>query len=252
MIDRHVRGPFLQRSYSAGTSNRTTATNLPLNQPRSMFDYTDSPPPLHHSPATSDKSRFPSRDSTPVTPVGSGPSTTKKADRDPSLPWFKKPIDVGKPTTSLCLDTTLLEPDFDDHSFPLFGSSPPDRSMAGAAAPINISARQTSTSPRGQQASNLTSALQRTDSGDKRTREAAEADRANPSDIIGRPSTGEGWPHLEHGGRPINGAGADKLRRESIAQSLTTGMSWGGISVGSWIRDEYVIPRRLFQKAHTD
>jgi transcription factor SFP1 len=237
---------------SAGTPNRTHATNLPLNQPKSMFDYTDSPPPLHHSPATSDKSRFPSRDSTPVTPVGFGPSATKKADRDLSLPWFKKPIDVGKPTTSLCLDTTLLEPDFDDHSFPLFGSSPPDRSMAGAAAPINISARQTSTSPRGQQASNLTSALQRTNGGEKRTREATEVDRANPSDIVGRPSTGEAWSHLEHGGRPINGAGADKLRRESIAQSLTTGMSWGGISVGSWIRDEYVIYVDCFHKAHTD
>src|SRR3954449_13104877 len=67
VIYRHVRGPLLQTSYSARTSNRTDASNLPLNQPRSMFDYTDSPPPLHHSPATSDKSRFPSRDSTPVT-----------------------------------------------------------------------------------------------------------------------------------------------------------------------------------------
>src|SRR4051812_30166177 len=105
-----------------------------------MFDYTDSPPPLHHSPATSDKSRFPSRDSTPVTPVGSGPPTTKKPARRRSLPGFKKPIDVGKPTTRLCLDTTLLEPDFDDYSFPLFGPSPPDRSMAAAAAPINLSA----------------------------------------------------------------------------------------------------------------
>ena len=114
--------------------------------------------------------------------------------------------------------------------------------MAGAAAPINISARQASTSPRGHQASNLTSALQRTDSGEKRTRDAAEVDKANTSDINRRPSTGEGLSHLEHGGRPINGAAGDKFRRESIAQSLNTGMSWGGISVGSWIRDEYVVP----------
>ena len=206
-----------------------------------MLDYTDSPPPLHHSPATSDKSRFPSRDSTPVTPVGFGPSIGKKPDKDACLPWFKKPIDVGKPTTRLCLDTTLLEPDFDDHSFPLFGSSPPDRSMAGAAAPINISARHASTSPRGHQASNLTSALQKTDSGDKRAQDVAEVDKANHSDINRRPSTGEGLSHLENGGRPINGASGDKLRRESIAQSMNTGMSWGGISVGSWIRDECVI-----------
>ncbi len=31
-----------------------------------------------------------------------------------------------------------------------------------------------------------------------------------------------------------------KPRRESLAGSLVQGMSWGGVSVGSWIRDEYV------------
>jgi transcription factor SFP1 len=115
--------------------------------------------------------------------------------------------------------------------------------MAGAAAPINISARQTSTSPRGNQASNLTSGLQRTESDEKRARDAAEADTANSSNSIRKPYTGEALSQLEHGGRPINGAAGDKYRRESIAQSLNTGMSWGGISVGSWIRDEYVILR---------
>ena len=29
-----------------------------------------------------------------------------------------------------------------------------------------------------------------------------------------------------------------KPRRESLAGSMVTGMSWGGNSVGSWIRDE--------------
>lgn len=32
-----------------------------------------------------------------------------------------------------------------------------------------------------------------------------------------------------------------RQRRESLANSLVQGMSWGGVSVGSWIRDEYVI-----------
>ncbi len=42
--------------------------------------------------------------------------------------------------------------------------------------------------------------------------------------------------------RPIamNNPGREKPRRESIAGSLVGGMSWGGVSVGSWIRDEYV------------
>lgn len=31
-----------------------------------------------------------------------------------------------------------------------------------------------------------------------------------------------------------------RQRRESLANSLVQGMSWGGVSVGSWIRDEYV------------
>lgn len=34
----------------------------------------------------------------------------------------------------------------------------------------------------------------------------------------------------------------DRPRRESLAGSLVGGMSWGGVSVGSWIRDEYVNP----------
>ena len=206
-----------------------------------MFDYSESPPPLHHSPASSAKTRFPSRDSTPGTPVGFTSSifrTTSK-DKDLGLPWFKRPIDVGKATTSLCIDTTLLEPDFDDHSFPLFGSSPPDRSMAGAASPIDISVRQVSTSPRGHQASNLTSALQRTDSDEKRAQAMMDISGNSNSDLNRhRAGAGESTSQLENGARPIQGAAGDKARRESIAQSLNTGMSWGGISVGSWIRDE--------------
>jgi transcription factor SFP1 len=31
---------------------------------------------------------------------------------------------------------------------------------------------------------------------------------------------------------------AERPRRESLAGSLVGGMSWGGVSVGSWIRDE--------------
>lgn len=48
------------------------------------------------------------------------------------------------------------------------------------------------------------------------------------------------FARFEHGARPITmkGISNNKARRESIAQSLGTGMSWGGISVGSWIRDE--------------
>ena len=136
---------------------------------KSMLDYEDSPPPLNHSPSPSDRSHFTSRDTTPVTPVGNGPFSGRKSEKD-FVPWFRKPIDVGRTTTRLCLDieSSVLAPDFDDNSFPTFGASPPHQGMASVAKPFDITARQTSTSPRGNQPSNLTSALQGTENPEKR------------------------------------------------------------------------------------
>lgn len=47
-----------------------------------------------------------------------------------------------------------------------------------------------------------------------------------------------------NGTKPISvmGSNREKPRRESLAGSLVGGMSWGGVSVGSWIRDEFVLP----------
>lgn len=44
------------------------------------------------------------------------------------------------------------------------------------------------------------------------------------------------------GAQPISMSGSNRAhpRRESMAGSLAGAMSWGGVSVGSWIRDEYV------------
>ncbi|KAJ4520504.1 Transcriptional regulator of ribosomal biogenesis proteins [Exophiala dermatitidis] len=208
-----------------------------------MFEYEESPPPLHHSPSPSDESQSTSRDTTPATPVGSGPSFGKKTDKE-SLPWFRKPLDVGRTTTSLCLDDSILEPDFDDNTFPTFGASPPARGMASVATPIDISARQTSTSPRGNQPSTLTSALQRSDSEEKRKMATQMPETALNRPIPQMPSNAsDDFARFEHGARPITmkGVANDKMRRESIAQSLGTGMSWGGISVGSWIRDDMMM-----------
>ena len=60
--------------------------------------------------------------------------------------------------------------------------------------------------------------------------------------IVNGDISAEGHSRMDNGTKPMSmkGVFADKNRRESIAQSLGTGMSWGGISVGSWIRDEYV------------
>jgi hypothetical protein len=187
-----------------------------------MFHYPDSPPQLHHSPTTHDYS---SRDSTPVTPVDFDSASAKGKDkeRESRLPWFRKPIDVGKPTSSL---TTLLQHDFDESSFPLFG---------GMASPIEI--RQASTSPRAQQSSNLTSALRKSPDGGSGAHKAGHIDAVTNGNRYDANHNHRPSSKLEHGAVPI--FPGDKPRRESIAaQSLGTGMSWGGVSVGSWIRDE--------------
>ena len=210
-----------------------------------MLDYSDSPPSLHHSPATSEKALHTSRESTPLTPVGFPPSATRRPEKDRGkeghLPWFKRPIDVGTPTTSLYLDSPLLEPDFDDHCFPLFGASPLAGSMAGAANPIDIATRQASTSPRGPQPSTLTSALLRKPDGDARQLPATSGnDRLDQPEAAKSINIMDGASPWAHGAKPISmrGVPEEKRRRGSMAQSLTAGMSWGGISVGSWIRDE--------------
>jgi transcription factor SFP1 len=206
-----------------------------------MLELEDTPPPLNHSPSPSDRSHFTSRDTTPVTPIGNGPSTSRKTDKE-LLPWFKRPLE-GRATTRLCLDTdtALLAPDFDDTTFPTFGGSQPLKGMASVASPFDISVRQTSTSPRGNQPSNLTSALQRSDSEEKRMMANTTSDTAFSRPIPQMPaSSSNDFASFEHGARPISMKGRpdDRARRESLAQSLNTGMSWGGISVGSWIRDE--------------
>jgi transcription factor SFP1 len=55
--------------------------------------------------------------------------------------------------------------------------------------------------------------------------------------------SGMGSQWAGSGAKPISMKNAnrdnrDKPRRESLAGSMMGGMSWGGVSVGSWIRDE--------------
>lgn len=233
----------------ADVSRTTSRCANKSRENRSMLEQSESPPPLHHSPATSDQSRFPSRDSTPATPLGIASQATRKPTKERDiLSWFRRPVEKSKTTTSLCLDTSPLEPDFDDHSFPLFGASPPDGGMATATTPINI---RHSTSPRSPQSSNLTAALQRSSSSENKVPQTIDLDGMNDKDLTNGNAAEEPYVKHEDGAKPISmkGVYGDKNRRESLAQSLGTGMSWGGVSVGSWIRDEYVLAYRSFAEA---
>jgi len=150
------------------------------------------------------------------------------------------------------VDSTLLESDIEDSSFPLFTDSLGHRDMAGRSSPINIAtpSRNGSASPRHHQTSNLTSALQSTTGNENRPTPALDIGGGNAKGFGGgfrqRESANGGMTGLdsqsERGAQSISMDTSNwgKPRRESLAGSLVQGMSWGGVSVGSWIRDEYV------------
>ena len=218
-----------------------------------------SPPSLHYSsPSLTDLDRASTRESTPVTtPLGFGlppppssSSSSHRPDRENEYLdsfWSQKSIDPGYSRRSY-LDPQIppSSQSQDEFDFPLFPSSPPASSstMTGPAAPIDIATRQTSVSPPGQQASNLTSALQkagnteRTGSLSHTSGVGLSVFKAPPprKDSVSAAATAQ-WGN---GTKPISvsGSNRDKPRRESLAGSLVGGMSWGGVSVGSWIRDE--------------
>ncbi|KAG5300622.1 split zinc finger protein [Histoplasma ohiense] len=214
-----------------------------------MPQFSETPPPLQYSPPSSDHDRSSTRETTPIgTPVGFAAvskSRTAERDRDLYFSWHRKPAE--HPNIGIFQTSALLEPDLDDSTFPLFPSSPPERrTMEGPTPPINIVSRNTSVSPPGHQASNLTSALQRASTAD---RPAGAANSNVPSSIVYKAnavlkdSIGASMTQWGNGTKPITvtGSNRDKQRRESLAGSLVGGMSWGGVSVGSWIRDDILM-----------
>jgi transcription factor SFP1 len=147
-------------------------------------------------------------------------------------------------------ESDLLFEDTGDCSFPLFPSSPADSgflsNMAQTATPIDIQTppRFGSNSPQNQ-TSNLTSALREAEAN--RDHSATPTHQAHNAFEFrdGRPSMGDRNGSLSMLGSSFYGSGArpismkDRPRRESNNMgSFAGGMSWGGVSVGSWIRDE--------------
>ena len=206
-----------------------------------------SPPSLHHSPSVGDHDRASTRDSTPVTtPLGFGVPSSHRPDREKDYLdtfWSRKLVDSGHHRSYF--DPQIPSSHLDaDQDFPLFLSPPTsNNTMTGPAAPIDIAARQTSVSPPGQQASNLTSALQKANNGE-RTGSISHSNGVGLSVFKAPPPRKDSFNTAAgqwgNGTKPISvtGSNRDKQRRESLAGSLVGGMSWGGVSVGSWIRDE--------------
>jgi transcription factor SFP1 len=120
--------------------------------------------------------------------------------------------------------------------------------MAQTATPIDIQTppRYGSNSPQNQ-TSNLTSALREAEANRDFSQTPNQLDSNGFNQFRdGRPSISErhgsisnmlGTSFYGSGARPISMR--DRGRRESTNMgSFNGGMSWGGVSVGSWIRDE--------------
>lgn len=229
-------------------------TASPHRAPKTVkLDSRETPPPLQYSPTTSDRERTSTAESSPVgTPTGFGAfSHHRRAEKD-NFSWHRKATDGFGARASLYLDSALLEPELGDSTFPLFAPSPPSRDMAGRTSPINIatSSRHSSASPRVQQTSNLTTALHSTTGNESRLTSAVNIAGSNSKGFtagFGR-SDSMGGTNLGVGTASQYGTGAQPMsmnipnhanpRRGSVAGSLVGGLSWGGVSVGSFIRDE--------------
>ena len=208
------------------------------------LDSQDTPPPLHFSPAVSDRERSSTAETTPIgTPRGFGAPLPRKTDKEKEnwLAWHHKHSGLGG---TAYVDSTLLDSDFEDTTFPLFNDPPPVLNMASRTTPIDIATSSSrAASPRGNQTSNLTSALQSTSANEARPTTAMDTSGTPGKSFAAFGGFGGATPGSQHSeAQPIsmNASNREKPRRESLAGSMVTGMSWGGNSVGSWIRDEYV------------
>ncbi|KAK3710466.1 Transcriptional regulator of ribosomal biogenesis proteins [Vermiconidia calcicola] len=200
------------------------------------------PPPLHFP-----SGRESSVESTPIsTPSTAGYNFPKRSSKEYgrfSNPQKKRgQVHVHNSFNS---DELLFPSDNEETDIPLFPTAspqPPRSAMSGTASPIDIAtSRQSSKSPRGQH-SNLTSQLQQPkidvqhDTSDDRTYESDMA-QGGRQESIGMFGT------TPFGARSI--PKRDGQRRESNANGMSgsymAGMSWGGMSMSSFIRDDVLM-----------
>lgn len=218
------------------------------------LDPRETPPPLHFSPLANDAGRSSTAETTPIgTPRGFGKVYPRLLGKDnDTFSYWRRQVNEGLAVgPSSYIDSALLESDVEDSTFPLFGDlAGGGNRMDSSSSPIDIDRplRHESVSPRTRPTSNLTSALKSTSGNEVRSTPAMNIGGGNPKGV----SSGFGRRESASGGGPAVGSHFDgaqpifmdssnrkNARRESIASSVVGGMSWGGVSVGSWIRDEY-------------
>lgn len=215
--------------------------------------FTSTPPPL----AASSGQRSPSVESVSTPTFATGlpfPShssnTLKRArENEPFFHWHKNAAEGHASVDDFTSDDLLFPHDDDDEDelLPLFPTATPLPHISISAMPtaspaIDIgTSRQSSSSPRTQQSA-LTSQIRQSNS-----QERADSSMGAPAlpdnnglDVRNRQESVSMLGTTPYGARQIP-SGARLDRRESqynMSNSLIGGMSWGGISMGSFIRDE--------------
>ena len=207
-----------------------------------LANSSQTPPPLH-----SPSGRESSVESTPIsTPRSAALTYPRPQSKQPDHfhHWQDRRHQVGDDILFSSNDVLFPPYDDEDSTLPLFLSSspqPPGVKMPGPASPIDIAtSRQTSSSPRNQQ-SNLTSQLQQpridvsADAGEERL-DDLDVDGKERQDSVGMLGT------TPLGARSIPNRGQ---RRPSgtngLSGSMMGGMSWGGMSLSSFIRDDMIM-----------
>ena len=191
----------------------------------------------------SDRERSETADTTPVsTPRPFATGFPRKTEKENLFVWQHKYSGFAGQTNSY-VDSTLLESDFEDSTFPLFNEPSGGLDMGTRSTPIRIATPSGHGSSHGpSQTSSLSSPLQTTSGNEIRPSSAMDVSGQFKAFGSGYGGNGTG-SHLSTAAQPIsvNSSNREKPRRQSLASSMVTGMSWGGNSVGSWIRDEYVL-----------
>jgi transcription factor SFP1 len=239
--------------------------------PLSHGHSTPTPPPPELDYRQESRSTSNTPVSTPLTdnepwPPSSITQSRKERDKDLYFSWHKKPTVPANPNRrsnplfgvdwhfTPTSEEALFE-DGENSLTPLFPDDEDDSARVptlntmASALPIDISLppRLNSQSPRNH-TSNLTFALQEAGAS---AQPAQEAPNEDPRNITGDPARlgfgarNDSITNMFGGSSYYGGSGArpisvkDRNRRESnTAGSFMGGMSWGGMSVGSFIRDE--------------